>query len=197
VSPISLQPGQAIALGVRFTPRVTGIRAATLQLATNALSSGQSTFLTGNGILPADLAAAMSAKATLANRLSETTSTVTYTIQVTNTSLNGAYEANVDTGVPIGTTFISAVASQGSCRLVKPPLGGASVSCGRGTLAGAAAATVVVTTTYPGTIPSNKATVTPSLRVVRSRPSVPRHFSRRLSAISRTTLIRRPANQFR
>jgi uncharacterized repeat protein (TIGR01451 family) len=156
--PVSLQPGQAVVFGVRFTPRVTGIRTATFQLTTNALNSGQSTFLTGNGILPADVAIAMSAKATPPNRLSDT-STLTYTIQVSNTSPNGAYNVNVTAGVPTGTTFISAVTSQGSCKLVKPPLGAASTSCSLGTLAGAATATVVVTTSYPGTIPANKATV--------------------------------------
>ena len=175
--PVALQPGQAMTFGVRFTPRVIGIRTAIFQVATNVLNSGQSTLLTGNGILPADLAIAISAKATLTTRLFETTSTLTYTITVTNTSVTGAYDANVNAGVPSGTTLISAVASQGSCKLVKLVLGASSANCSLGTLAGGAVATVVVTTSYSGTIPVNKATVT-SLLDPNSATTQRRHSDR-------------------
>jgi uncharacterized repeat protein (TIGR01451 family) len=160
--PVSLQPGQAVVFGVRFTPRFAGIRTATLQLFTNALNSAQSSFLTGNGILPADLAITMSAKVTPANPFLKTASSLVYTMQVTNTSPNGAYNAAVNSTISAGTTVVSAQTSQGSCKLVKDTVG-ASMTCSLGSLAGGGAVIVTLTTTYPGKIVSNTATVTSTL----------------------------------
>jgi len=157
-APVSLQPGQAVVFSVRFAPLVTGIRTATLQLFDNATNSPQSVFLTGNGILPADLAIAMTAKATIGNPLLKTQSTLTYTIQITNTTATAAYNATVNTTVPEGASLVGMVPSQGACTPLKTPVG--SVRCSLGSLAAAGAATVTLTTTYPGKVLPNTATVT-------------------------------------
>src|SRR5262249_29912548 len=156
--PGSLQPGQAVVFSVGFAPRVTGIRTATLQLFDNAANSPQSVFLTGNGILPADLAIAMTANA-LGNPLLKTQSNVAHTIQVTNTSATGAYNVTVNTTVPAGegSSLVSLVPS-GTCTHLKTPVG--SIRCSLGSFAAAGAATVMLTTTYSGTVLPNNATVT-------------------------------------
>jgi len=80
---------------------------------------------------------------------------ITYTLIITNNGPNPAPSAIVTDTLPGGLTFVSSSTSQGSCA------GTSGVTCGLGTLAGWASATVMIVagTTVPGTI-TNTATVT-------------------------------------
>lgn len=80
---------------------------------------------------------------------------LTYTLTVTNNGPDRALNAVVTDTLPAGVTFVSAVASQGTCS------GTATVTCNLGSLNNGATATVTIVVTTPtiGTV-SNTATVT-------------------------------------
>ena len=80
---------------------------------------------------------------------------LTYTVTITNNGLSDATGVTLTDILPVGTTFVSATATQGSCSE-----SGGTVTCNLGSLANSATATVtiVVTPTAAGT-PSNTASV--------------------------------------
>jgi uncharacterized repeat protein (TIGR01451 family) len=81
---------------------------------------------------------------------------LTYTITVTNGGPGSATGTTVTDILPPGTTFVSAIPSQGSCS------GTTTVTCNLGTLANAASASIALTITLPSTAGpvSNTASVT-------------------------------------
>jgi uncharacterized repeat protein (TIGR01451 family) len=70
---------------------------------------------------------------------------LTYTIAVNNGGPTAAANATVTDTIPAGTTFVSAIPSQGSCS------GTTLVTCNLGTLANAGSATIALTVTLPST----------------------------------------------
>lgn len=85
-----------------------------------------------------------------------TGSALTYTISVANAGPSAASNVTVTDALPAGTTFVSAVPSQGSCS------GTTTVTCNFGTLNAAGSATIALSLTLPSTpgAVSNTATVT-------------------------------------
>jgi uncharacterized repeat protein (TIGR01451 family) len=68
---------------------------------------------------------------------------LTYTILVSNAGPSSAANVTVTDTIPAGTTFVSAIPTQGSCS------GTTIVTCNLGTLAGAGSATISLTITLP------------------------------------------------
>jgi uncharacterized repeat protein (TIGR01451 family) len=71
---------------------------------------------------------------------------ITYVVTVDNDGPEAATNVEVEDILPLGSTFVAAVASQGSCSQVL-----VVVTCNLGSLADEAAATVAIVITYPGT----------------------------------------------
>ncbi len=87
-----------------------------------------------------------------------TNANVVYTITVTNNGPTGATNVVVTDVLPAGTTFVSALTTQGSCS------GTTTVSCALGSLTNGATATITLTIKMPAaaTTVSNTASVTAS-----------------------------------
>lgn len=114
-------------------------------------AQGTGTITNDDLIGSADLSLAKTGAATAAGNAN-----VAYTITVLNNSVSGASNVIVSDTLPAGTTFVSATTTQGSCA------SGATVTCGLGSLAGGASATITLTLKMPNsnTTVSNTASVT-------------------------------------
>lgn len=116
-------------LEVAFTPSAGGERTAALRVPNDWVEGPAIVPLSGNGLAPADLA--VNVAASQARLKGETR--VTYAITVSNVGPYVATGVSFSDALPSQATYVSAVASQGTC--TTPPVGmSRSISCTVGSL---------------------------------------------------------------